>query len=213
VWLDVGGYFAGRDAEAFRVPAAGGLAEWFEGIIAAHRDAYQLAHFVALVDGEIVGSVSATLHEPVDSAERQLQVDLSRRRLHVDSLGVLAAHRRTGVGSALMRAVEEWGRSRHAEVVILETDAGNEASRRFYEERLGFGVRAVVLRKPLDCAHRAAAWWHHGRVRREWARSIALLLLLPVFFVLLGVGIRACGTGECACPASHAVGSGHLPSR
>lgn len=43
--------------------------------------------------------------------------------------------------------------------------------------------------------------------RREWARSIGLLLLLPVFFVLLGIGIRACGAGQCACPAYPAVTS------
>lgn len=149
VWLGLGSYFTGRNDGAFQVPAADGLAEWFEEIIVRHRDDSHLLHLVAVVDGAIVGAVSATLHDPVDFAERQLRVDLSRRRLHVDSLGVTADHRRTGVGSALMRAVEAWGRSRGAQVVILETEAANAASRQFYEERLGFDVQAVVLRKEL----------------------------------------------------------------
>ena len=59
-----------------------------------------MAHLVAEVDGAVVGHISATLHEPLDTAARQLQIDLSRRRLHVDSLSVTAAHRHSGIGSA-----------------------------------------------------------------------------------------------------------------
>ena len=122
VWLDLGTYFAGRDRSAFQVPAADGLVEWFEGIITAHCRDSHLVQLVAVVDGDIVGTVSASLYEPVDSAERQLQVDLSWRRLHVDSLGVVSAHRRGGVGSALMRAVEVWGRERHVQAVVLRKE-------------------------------------------------------------------------------------------
>jgi GNAT superfamily N-acetyltransferase len=93
--------------------------EWFEGIITAHCRDSHLVQLVAVVDGDIVGTVSASLYEPVDSAER---VDLSRRRLHVNSLGVVSAHRRGGVGSALMRAVEVWGRERHVQAVVLRKE-------------------------------------------------------------------------------------------
>lgn len=48
-----------------------------------------------------------------------------------------------------MRTVEAWGRSRGAQVVILDAEAANPASRQFYEKRMGFDVQAVVLRKEL----------------------------------------------------------------
>jgi ribosomal protein S18 acetylase RimI-like enzyme len=97
----------------------------------------------------VVGVLSAELHEPIDPAGRELQTDFNRWRLHVNSLGVLATHRRHGVGSALMQAVEEWGRARGAEVVILETETNNPTSVPFYEQRMGFSAQAFVYRKEI----------------------------------------------------------------
>ena len=34
----------------------------------------------------------------------------------------------------------------------------------------------------------------------EWARSISLLLALPVFFVLMGLAIHSCDAVRCDCP-------------
>jgi ribosomal protein S18 acetylase RimI-like enzyme len=105
---------------------------------------------VAEADGVLAGTVAASLHEPLDTADRQVQTDLARRRLHVDSLGVTGTHRRGGVGSALMRAVEEWGRSQGAEVIVLETETNNPMSVPFYEQRMGFSAQAVIFRKEID---------------------------------------------------------------
>lgn len=149
VWRDVGSFLAGIKPDSFQTPRVEGLADWFEEIDAKIRADEARLHLVAVVDGVIVGIMSAALREPVDSADRQVQTDLSRRRLHVDSLGVAADHRRRGAGAALMRAVEEWGRSRGAEVVTLETELSNPASVPFYEQRMGFSTQAVVLRKDL----------------------------------------------------------------
>lgn len=150
LWREVGGFFAGLDPGRFQVPAAEGLAAWFEQINseAARRD--DVVHLIAEVGGHVVGTASATLHEPLASADRQLQTDLAVRRLHVDSLGVANAHRRGGVGTALMRAVEEWGRSRGARVAVLETESDNPTSVPFYERRMGFEAKAVVFRKELS---------------------------------------------------------------
>jgi ribosomal protein S18 acetylase RimI-like enzyme len=149
VWREVGGFFAGTNPRTFQVPAAEGLAEWFEEISTTIREDATMVHLVAEVDGTIVGSLSATLHEPLDTAARQLRTDLAHRRLHVDSLGVAASHRRGGVGSALVRTVEEWGRARGARVVVLETESDNPTSVPFYEQRMGFTAQAVVFRKEL----------------------------------------------------------------
>ncbi len=48
-----------------------------------------------------------------------------------------------------MRAVEEWGRSRGAEVILLETESNNPLSVPFYEQRMGFSAQAVVSRKEV----------------------------------------------------------------
>jgi len=124
MWREIGGYFATIDPDTFQVPAAEGPAEWIEEINAVIRADPAKVHLVAEIDGVIVGHSSATLHEPLDTAARQLQTDLSRRRLHVDSLCVTGGHRHSGVGSALTHAVEEWGRDRGAEVILLETLVG-----------------------------------------------------------------------------------------
>jgi GNAT superfamily N-acetyltransferase len=145
----MGSFFAGINPDRFQEPAAEGLADWFEEVIAKVRAREDMLDLVAVVDGVIVGSVSAALNEPMDSAERQLQTDLSRRRLHVNSLGVTESHRHSGVGSALMRAVEEWGRSQGAEVMLLETELNNPVSVPFYERRMGFSAQDVVFRKDI----------------------------------------------------------------
>lgn len=145
----MGSLFAELNPHTFRVPNAEGLAEWFEEIIALRLESQDRIGLVAEVDGAVVGVLSAELHEPIDPAGRELQTDFNRWRLHVNSLGVLATHRRHGVGSALMQAVEEWGRARGAEVVILETETNNPTSVPFYEQRMGFSAQAFVYRKEI----------------------------------------------------------------
>ncbi|MFD0632498.1 GNAT family N-acetyltransferase [Catenulispora yoronensis] len=96
----------------FQVPTAEGLAEWLDERMAFYQDSQELLSLVAEVDGVVIGTLTAVLHEPSETAVRQVQTDLGRRRLHIDNLGVAGSHRRAGVGSALMRAAEEWGRER-----------------------------------------------------------------------------------------------------
>lgn len=150
LWREIGSLFAAMNPRTFQVPAEEGLAEWFEEIQAVYRDDSDKVLLVAEVDGVLAGTVSASLHEPLDTADRQVQTDLARRRLHVDSLAVTGRHRRGGVGSALMRAVEQWGRSQGAQVIILETETNNPMSVPFYEQRMGFSAQAVIFRKEID---------------------------------------------------------------
>lgn len=146
----MGELFAAINPQTFRVPPEEGLAEWCEEGNAAYRGEQDKLLLVAEVDGVVVGSIIASLLDPPDNAARQVQSDLSRRRLHIDSLGVVAAHRRSGVGTALMQAAEQWGRSRGAEVVLLETETNNPLSVPFYEKRMGFSAQAVIFRKEID---------------------------------------------------------------
>jgi ribosomal protein S18 acetylase RimI-like enzyme len=149
LWRELGAFFASLDPRGFQVPAAEGLAEWLEGVIATIAADEAQLHLIAEADGVPVGSLSAKIHEPAPTAERQVQADLSRRQLHIDSLGVAASHRRSGVGGALMRAAEEWGRAKGAQIMLLETEPTNPTSMPFYEHRMGMSVQAVILRKEL----------------------------------------------------------------
>lgn len=150
LWREIGSLFATMNPRTFQEPAAEGLAEWFEEIHVVYRNDADKVLLVAEVDGVLAGAVSASLHEPLDTADRQVQTDLARRRMHVDSLAVSGTHRRSGVGSALMQAVEEWGRSHGAQVIILETETNNPMSVPFYEQRMGFSAQAVIFRKEID---------------------------------------------------------------
>jgi ribosomal protein S18 acetylase RimI-like enzyme len=154
LWREIGTLFAAMNPETFQEPATEGLDEWFEEINTVIRDDAAKLHLVAEVDGEIVGHVSASLHEPIGTAARQLQIDFSRRRLHIDGLSVAKEHRQSGIGSALMQAAEDWGSARGAEVVLLETESNNSMSVPFYEQRMGFTANTIGYRKEMPPAER-----------------------------------------------------------
>ncbi|MCX7750491.1 MAG: GNAT family N-acetyltransferase [Candidatus Bipolaricaulota bacterium] len=63
--------------------------------------------------------------------------------LHIHDLAVDPAHRRKGVGRALVRELCRWGLRTRVSRVILEVRARNEVAQRFYQS-LGFKVTAAV---------------------------------------------------------------------
>jgi GNAT superfamily N-acetyltransferase len=148
VWLDAGRYYAALVPEVIQVPDADGLADWLEEAIAEERDGLWQ---VADQPGEgVVGMVEAAVVPPSPDAHRQLQRDLSRTRLVVNLLAVAEGYRRRGVGTALMEAAEEWGRSKGADVVVTDTNLSSPLSVPFYENRMGFSRQAVILRKVIE---------------------------------------------------------------
>jgi GNAT superfamily N-acetyltransferase len=148
-WTDMGSHYAALDPAAFQVPAAGGLAGWFEELLRRPR-ADDGIWLVAEVDGRVVGSVDAHLERPAGDAPRQILRDLARLRVTVDALGVEEAYRRQGVGTRLMRAVEAWGREHGAARIVLTTFAASPTSMPFYQHRMGYQQRSVVFGKDLD---------------------------------------------------------------
>ncbi|MBV9259466.1 MAG: GNAT family N-acetyltransferase [Ktedonobacteraceae bacterium] len=57
-----------------------------------------------------------------------------------------------GVGSALIKACEEWARNQGYMLLVLDTGAGNERARRFYQH-IGFQEESVRLIRQLYSAH------------------------------------------------------------
>lgn len=94
---------------------------------------------VALQTGEVVGYAHAEVQEaPATPYKRASAL------LHLHAMGVSAAHRRRGVGRALLEAVRGAAAARGLSGVSLDVYAFNAAARAFYE-REGF----VTLRERL----------------------------------------------------------------
>lgn len=149
LWRDAGRFFASLDPETAQEPDPRGLVDWIEELDRRLADDPTALVLVAEVDGEVVGAVTARLAEPATSAHRQVQSDFGRRRVHVDALSVATSHRRSGVGTALMNAVERWAVERGAEVITLESNVDNPQSMPFYQHRMGYRPHEVVFRKVL----------------------------------------------------------------
>ena len=148
-WIEVAQHYVELDPEAFRVPSTDGLVEFFEESLKRPRSEDSV-WLVADVDGQVVGDVSARLEQPAEDAERQLLRYLGEVRIYVEALSVAQAHRRRGVGTRLMHAIERWARDRGAVWVMLDTYATSPLSVPFYEHGMGYRRRSIVFEKRLD---------------------------------------------------------------
>ncbi len=95
-------------------------------------------------DGSVIGMVELWRKRPRDPDSARIP------RIHVDlGLAVAPAWRGRGVGTALMRAAEDWAGAHGAERMTLDLDAANEGALRLYE-RLGYTVHALEMDKPIE---------------------------------------------------------------
>jgi len=94
---------------------------------------------VAVVDGRVVGMIEVWLRLPPDP-------DSARTPTVRADLGISVAPdwRGRGVGTALMRAGEAWGRRHGASRMVLDLAVQNDAARRLYE-RLGYEVHGLLM--------------------------------------------------------------------
>ena len=146
-WIDAGRHYIEVDQTRFQVPEEAGLDQWFEASLARQSD--DRAVFVAERDGALVGFCGAHVEPPHTEPWRQLQRDLGRTRLYVDALAVAEAARRGGVGQALMRAAEQWGRGRGASLLFVDSFADGPTSTPFYEKRMGYRRRSIRFQGPI----------------------------------------------------------------
>ena len=98
---------------------------WWRSL-AADVDAGRLVVLVARVDGRAVGTAQLRL----------AQLSNARHRAEVAKVLVHREARRTGLGSALMGAIEDVARDRQRTLLVLDTIAGSDAVRLY--ERLGW---------------------------------------------------------------------------
>lgn len=82
---------------------------------------------VAEAEGKVVGYLAAEVHRE--------EIDY----LYFDDLSVSGAYRSRGIGTALIRDAEAYGRSLGIGAFVLHAEKTNEGARRLYE-RLGYGI-------------------------------------------------------------------------
>jgi GNAT superfamily N-acetyltransferase len=102
--------------------------------------------FVAVVGGEVVGHVHAEIERRDPSPFKTGGV-----RMYVHELGVLAAHRGTGLGVRLMEAVHAAAAARGIGEVALHVYSFNAGARALYE-RLGYRPLQELLVLDGDAA-------------------------------------------------------------
>jgi GNAT superfamily N-acetyltransferase len=69
--------------------------------------------------------------------------------LFVNAMGVDRAHWRSGVGTALMCAAEEWAKAGGATRTCIDAYIESPVSVPFYEKRLGYRRRSIKFCKCL----------------------------------------------------------------
>jgi GNAT superfamily N-acetyltransferase len=146
-WLDAARFYAAMDPDSFQIPSEVGLADWFEQYNTIDDpDALRLA---ATVEDELAGFVIAELQAPLPDADRQMVRAVACPGVYVSALVVAERYRRSGIGTALMTAVEQWAASRGANLVSLDTNLRSPLSVPFYENRMSYTRHAIIFRKSL----------------------------------------------------------------
>ena len=141
-------YYAALAPDYFRQPDEEGLVDFVEND-SDWRDAPENLCLVAEIAGEVAGCLEATMQPPLDTARWQSQRDLSALRLFIGFLQTADRFKRSGVATTLVQAAEEWGREQGAAVAVCDTYIDSPLSVPFWETRMGYERRAVILRKPL----------------------------------------------------------------
>lgn len=130
IYLASARHHAALEPRTYRVPAIEDVRERF-GRMLAESDPED-AHFVAEVDGRVVGAADAFR----GAAGGPGSMRRPTRRAEV-GIGVLDGWRGRGVGRALIAAAEAWARDEGLEILVLEVAAENEGASRLYD-RLGY---------------------------------------------------------------------------
>ena len=147
IWLENARYYVDLAPDDFQLPRADGLARFLDPSPESESDTR--AFLVAEVDGEVAGYAVATLLPPHASAERQYVPYVGETRISIDALGVGDAYERRGVATRLVDELERWGRERGVTLASTDTYVDSPLSVPFWQERMGYRPRSVVMWKRL----------------------------------------------------------------
>jgi GNAT superfamily N-acetyltransferase len=140
-------YYVDLAPNDFRRPDEAGLVAYCEP--AVHQGEDDAIQLIAVLETEVVGVVSALIVPPHNDAGYQINPSLGETQLHIDYVATSTSHRRTGVGTMLVAAAEEWGRARGATVASTTTYVDSPLSMPFWQRRMRYTARSVNLIKQL----------------------------------------------------------------
>ncbi len=147
IWMENARYYVGLAPDDFQLPEAEGLADFLEPSPESESDAR--AFLVAEVDGNVAGYAVGRLTPPHEAADRQYIPYHGETRIYIDALGVGDEYQRRGLATRLVEELEEWGRQRGATLAATDTYVGSPLSVPFWQERMGYRPRSVVMWKRL----------------------------------------------------------------
>lgn len=149
-WEDARRFYSDLDARVFLPPDPDdlGLGQAIVRRLVADEPPSGRWFRVADEDGEAIGFITATLHEPEPGSRRDIIRDSTRRHVKIDTLVVQRSHWRSGAGRALVESVETWARQVEASLIKVGT-YGRSPAVSFYEA-LGYGQRSIIFEKYLD---------------------------------------------------------------
>jgi len=145
LWREFGAYYAELDPERFKIPGENGLEEW----LAAGLERASERWLVAEIDGLIVGYAVGQIIEPHEHADLKMLTDAATPRLGINVVQTSRSFQRRGVATALLEALEDWGRSRGAELVLAETAIDSPVAVPFWDQAEGYAPTSVRYRKRL----------------------------------------------------------------
>ena len=141
IYMESAHYHASLDPERYGIPDAEFIkARYREG--RQHPPSEEAVTLVAAMNNEIVGFVDARLSRSPDPMHREMLY------CHIVEIAVSNQHQGKGLGAQLLRAAEDWGRERGADLASLEYLAANQRAQLFYEQ-LGYGTGSIIAIKWL----------------------------------------------------------------
>lgn len=142
LWLGLVKYHRALDT-AMPVPAEDGL-EQYKDRIRRTLDDFNVQVYVAQdeerVVGYILGSIVDLLPDTFEAQTAGMVADI-----HVD-----AAHRGRGIGTSLVRAMQNWFRLRGVEYYEWYVAAENSAGVAFWRDKMGGRPIMLRMRAPID---------------------------------------------------------------
>lgn len=141
IYLANARHHAALAPDAYRVPQREAVLDRFSRMLDERDD--EDAHFVAEVDGRVVGALDA-FRRP-DGSPGAMRIP---RRTAAFGIGVLEGWRGRGIGSALIERAETWARAEGLDALVLDVASENEGARGLYE-RMGYVPVSDHLGKPL----------------------------------------------------------------
>ena len=141
VYLSLAVHHQALAPDAYLVPAPEEARERFRRML--DTDDGQDLHLVAVADGRVVGALDVFMDKVPGPGG-------TRRPFRTATIGVavLDGMRGRGIGTALMRAAEEWANLAGLDGLRLEVDLRNARAERLYRS-LGYHPLTTLMLKPL----------------------------------------------------------------